>query len=85
MGRMRIKKKEIVIPFRETIVYRLLLLIPSIIMFFVGIYQMMIGFQADNVVALVAFGAIALMAAISSFYNLDRMKYARVPPRKGRR
>ena len=40
MGRLKIKKKEVVIPFRETLAYRMLLLTASIVVFVVALYVM---------------------------------------------
>ena len=45
MGRMRIKKKEAVIPFRETIAFRMMLLTVSVIFFFAALYGLARAFS----------------------------------------
>ena len=45
VGRLRIKKKEAVIPFRETLAYRMILLAASVIAFFIALYITIGAFQ----------------------------------------
>src|SRR5882672_2543638 len=67
MGRFRIKKKEVVIPFRETLAYRMILLTGSIIMFLFALY------------VLIGAGVIGVVGAFAIFYNLDHLRDARIP------
>ncbi|HYR43587.1 MAG TPA: hypothetical protein VER98_11225 [Terriglobia bacterium] len=79
MGRYRIKKKETIIPFRETLAYRMMLLAGSIIAFLIALYIMIGAFQAGITVPFVATGVVAAGAAFAIFYNLDHLRDARIP------
>jgi len=85
MGRPKIKKKELVIPFRETMAYRLLLVMMSAAAFIVAIYQVTVSLQAGDAARAAVWGGVALLAGVSAFFNLDRMKYARGPERTAKR
>jgi hypothetical protein len=78
MGRMRIKKKEVVLPFRETVAYRMLLLAGSIIVFVVALFVMVGAFQA-NTITFVASATIGVAAAFAVFYNLNHLRDAKIP------
>jgi uncharacterized membrane protein (GlpM family) len=78
MGRMRIKKKEAVIPFRETIAFRMILLTVSVIFFLVALYVLARAFRTSLTLT-IASGAAVVAAAIAVFYNLDHMRDARIP------
>jgi O-antigen/teichoic acid export membrane protein len=78
MGRLRIKKKEAVIPFRETLAYRMILLTVSAIAFLVAV-SLLIGFLGTNTIAAISSGAIAAAAAFGIFFNLERLRQARIP------
>jgi hypothetical protein len=80
MGRMRIKKKEVVIPFRETMAYRMLLAGGSLIVFTSALF-ILVGAVSTNVTIAIAAGAVGLAAAFGIFYNLDHLRYAKVPKR----
>ena len=80
MGRMRIKKKEAVIPFRETMAYRMMFAAGSLIIFIVAIYNL-VGAVSTNITLAIAFGVIGAAAAFGVFYNLDQLRYAKVPKR----
>src|SRR5262245_7442143 len=80
MGRMRIKKKDAVIPFRETLAYRMILAGASLIVFVVAIY-MLVGSLSTNMPLAIASGAIGVAAAFGIFYNLDHLREAKVPKR----
>jgi len=79
VGRLRIKKKEAIIPFRETLAYRMMLLAGSIIAFLVALYIMIGAFQAGVTVSFIASGVVAAAAAFAIFYNLDHLRDARIP------
>ena len=79
MGRLRIKKKETVIPFRETLAYRMMLLVGSIIAFLIALYIMVGALQANITVSFIASGIVAAAAAFAIFFNLDRLRVAKIP------
>ena len=79
MGRLRIKKKEVVIPFRDTLAYRMLLATASVLLFLVTIYFLMRYASSGNNVGLIASGVSAVMAGTAVFYNLGQLRNARVP------
>jgi len=79
MGRLRIKKKDVVIPFRQTMAYRLLLAGGSLVLVIVTTYFLMKYFQSGNNVGIIASVAGAVMAVTSLFYNLSELRNARVP------
>jgi hypothetical protein len=79
MGRLRIKKKETVIPFRETLAYRMILLAGSIIAFLIALYIMVGALQGGVTISFIASGVIAAAAAFATFYNLDHLRDARIP------
>ena len=81
MGRLRIKKKETVLPFRETLAYRMLLATGSILVFLIALYSAIAGMRAGNTIASVVSAAVGIVAAFAVFHNLDRMRDARVPQR----
>jgi uncharacterized membrane protein YbhN (UPF0104 family) len=80
MGRMRIKKKEAVIPFRETMAYRMILAGGSLAVFISAIYLLAVAFSTNTTLAISA-GAVGVAAAFGIFYNLDHLRYAKVPKR----
>ena len=85
MGRLRIKKKEKVIPFRETMAYRLLLITTSAVLFLFMFFQATSSLQTGNRTALIISAIIGILAAIGIFYNLDRARYARVSEHTSKR
>src|SRR5216110_3482045 len=80
MGRMRIKKKEEFMPFRETLAFRMILLSGSVVVFIVALY-ILVGKLTTNITAAVASGAVGTAAAFAIFYNLDHMRDAKIPKR----
>ena len=75
---MRIKKKEAVLPFRETIAFRMILLTVSVIVFIIALYYLIGAFRTSLPLA-ITWGAALVAAAISIFYNLDHMRDAKIP------
>jgi uncharacterized membrane protein (GlpM family) len=80
MGRMRIKKKESVIAFRETLAFRMILVGASLVVFAIALY-VLVGAVSTNVTLAIGSGAVGLAAALSLFYNMDRLREAKVPKR----
>ena len=79
MGRLRVKKKESVIPFRETLAYRLLLAAGSVFLFLVTVYFLMKYAGSGNNIGMIASALSAVMAGTAVFYNLGQVRNARVP------
>jgi hypothetical protein len=78
MGRMRIKKKEAVIPFRETLAFRMILLSASVIVFIVALYFLAGAIRTSIPMAVVS-GVVGIGAAFAVFYNLDHLRDAKIP------
>jgi hypothetical protein len=79
MGRIKIKKKEAVMPFRETLAYRMLLLTAGILFFLFTLYEMVASYQHTGafIIAVIA----GVLTSMTIFYNLDRLKTAKIPAR----
>jgi multidrug transporter EmrE-like cation transporter len=78
MGRMRIKKKEAVLPFRETLAFRMILLTGSFIVFVISLY-FLVGAVRTSIPLAVAYGIASIVAVFAIFYNLDHMRDAKIP------
>ena len=79
MGRLRIKKKDIVVPFRQTMAYRLLLAAGSLVLLILTTYFLTKYFQSGNNVGMIVSVAGVVMAVTSLFYNLGEVRNAKVP------
>lgn len=79
MGRLRIKKKDAVIPFRETMAYRLLLATGSLILLMFALYYLVSYAQSGNRIGLIVSVLAIVMAVTSLLYNLGELRNARVP------
>jgi hypothetical protein len=77
---MRIKRKGQTIPFTETLAFRMMLLTLSIILFITAIYGAFASFQAGTTNAMMIYLAFVLLTGYAVFFNMDRMKTARVSP-----
>src|SRR6516164_7373543 len=62
MGRMRIKKKEAVIPFRETLAFRMIIVAGWVVVFFVALY-ILAGAYRTNIVLAIVSGVASVAAA----------------------
>jgi hypothetical protein len=80
MGRMRIKKKDAVIPFRETLAYRMILAGTSLAVFMTALYTL-VGALSTNIALAIASGIVGASAAFGVFYNLDHLRDAKIPKR----
>ena len=81
MGRLRIKKKEAVVPFRETLAYRMLLASGSVLVFLAALYSAINSLRSGNTISLIASAVVAIVAAFAVFHNLDHMRDVRIPQR----
>jgi uncharacterized protein (UPF0333 family) len=79
MGRLRIKKKDIVIPFRQTMAYRLVLALGSLVLVILATYFLMKYIQSGDYAGIIASIAGAVMAVTLLFYNLGEVRNAKVP------
>jgi len=78
MGRMRIKKKETVIPFRETVAFRLIVVGGWLVVFIIALYTLAGAFRTSTPLAIIS-GIASVAAAYGIIYNLDHMRDAKVP------
>ena len=78
MGRMRIKKKEVVIPFRETVAFRLIVVGGWLVVFIIALYTLAGAFRTSTPLAIIS-GIASVAAAYGIIYNLDHMRDAKVP------
>lgn len=85
MGRLRIKKKDSVLPFRQTLAYRGIMLAGSVVMFFTGLYILFGALAANNTLAFILSAVIGVGGVFLTFYNFDRLRYARLPERMAKR
>jgi hypothetical protein len=79
MGRLRIKKKDAVLPFRQTMAYRLLLATASLIILMVTMYFLVSYFQSKNNIGIIVSITATVMAVTALFYNLGELRNAKVP------
>ena len=80
MGRLRVKKKEATIPFRETLAYRMFLLTGSVILLLIALY-MSVRAIGGATTPLIASAVSGIAAAFAVFYNLNHLRDARIPQR----
>ena len=80
MGRLRVKKKEATIPFRETLAYRMFLLIGSVILLFIALFMSARAISSGTT-SLIASAVSGIAAAFAVFYNLNHLRDARIPQR----
>jgi small-conductance mechanosensitive channel len=85
MGRLKIKKKEAVMPFRQTMAYRMILLTLSILLFVWTLYEMTVSLMANNTVAFIIAVVMGILAAFTVFYNLDHLRDAKIPAATAKR
>ena len=79
MGRLRIEKKDAVLPFRETMAYRLLLAAGSLVILLSTVYFLVYYLQLGNRTGVIVSIVAAVMAITSLFYNLGEVRNAKVP------
>jgi hypothetical protein len=84
MGRKRIKKKGDVKPFRETMAYRLLIVLASILVVLFSMFEMITWYSVNNTAFVISIVTAVLFTA-TLFYNLERARHIPMPPRKRHR
>ena len=85
MGRLRIKKKEAVLPFRQTVAYRFIIIATLLIVFLYGVIRAITALGSADTTGLIIAIALAVGAAGGAFYNLEKMRYARIPKKTAMR
>ena len=84
MGRMRIKKKGDVKPFRETMAYRLLLVLGSILIVLFSMFEMITWYSVNQTAFIVSIVA-GVLFTVTLFYNLERARHIPMPERRRHR
>lgn len=82
MGRIRIKKKDRVLPFRQTVAYRFIFVAVALIAFAVAIFLVLRALISDETPATPTLVIASVVAAASAFLGLhhfSRMQTARIP------
>jgi hypothetical protein len=80
MGRMRIKKKSAVIPFTETLAFRMIIVIALAVGFLIASFQALGAYRAGGFsTTTIVWGLASLIAVAGVLYNMERLKHARVP------
>ena len=79
MGRIRIKKKGQVLPFRETVAYRFIIVATAAILFMIALYQFISAWGSDDSTRMIIYGLAAAAAAFLGMYNFAQMQNARIP------
>ena len=79
MGRIRIKKKDRVLPFRQTVAYRFIIVATAFVLFLIALYQFISAWSAGDSTRMIITGLAAAAAAILGIYNLTQMQTARIP------
>jgi hypothetical protein len=85
MGRKRIKKKEAVLPFRETVAYRFIMVAAAFILFVIASIQIIRSIQLGSTSAIVISALLTATTAFFTVYNLKQMQNAKVPRRTAQR
>lgn len=85
MGRLRIKKKDTVIPFTQTMFARLLLLAGATVFLVYTLWDLIVTLQRNNTFEFIVAVLLAVGATILWFFALDRLNSARVSPHMTKR
>jgi hypothetical protein len=85
MGRIRIKKKGRVLPFRETVAYRFLIVGAALVLFAIALYQAIRALMTGQMLALAVAAIAAGAAAFLGLHNFSRMQTAKIPKETQRR
>jgi hypothetical protein len=79
MGRLKIKKKNVVLPFRETVAFRFLMVGISVIFFLISVFQLIRGILSGNTTLLVIAIALTVGTGALTLFNLSQISKARIP------
>ena len=79
MGRIRIKKKGQVLPFRETVAYRFIIVALAVLLFLIAAFQAIGAIGSNDTPRLIIAALAATAAALLGMYNFSRMQTAKIP------
>jgi len=79
MGRLKIKKKEGVLPFRETVAFRFLMVALSAVLFLIAAFQLPRAIRDSNTTLLVLSIVLTLGAGALALFHLSRLTAAKIP------
>lgn len=79
MGRLKIKKKHAVLPFRETVAFRFLMVAAAAVLFLIAVFQLIRAFESGNRTLLVISIVLTVGTAALALFNLSQMSRAKVP------
>lgn len=85
VGRLKIKKKETMIPLRQTMAYRMMLLTVWVFIFIWTVYEAVVTWQANNTLAFIIASVAGVLSTFGIFFNLDRLRFAKVPAKTAKR
>jgi amino acid transporter len=79
MGRIRIKKKDRVLPFRRTVAYRFIIVAVAALLFAIAVFQVVTALMSGNTPILVIASLAAAGAAFLGLHSFSRMQTAKIP------
>ena len=79
MGRPKIKKKEAVLPFRETVAFRFILVAISGMLFLIAASQIVGGIRDENSTLLVIAIVLTVGTGGLTLFNLTQISHGKVP------
>jgi hypothetical protein len=79
MGRIRIKKKDRVLPFRQTVAYRFIFVATALLVFAVAIFLAFRALISDDTTTLIIASGVAAASAFLGLHHFSRMQTARIP------
>ena len=82
---MRIKKKAAFIPFPQTLAYRMILLTISFLLFAYATYRALASLYGESINAMIVFFSLMAATGFALFYNMSRLKDAKVSPTAAKR
>ena len=85
MGRLRIKKKADVIPFPQTLAYRMIFVTGAIALFAYFTYRALASLYGGSTNAMIIGFSLMALSGFAVFYNMNRLKDARISPAAAKR
>jgi len=79
MGRPKIKKKAAVLPFRETVAFRFIMVGIAAIFFLLSSYQLLRAFGSGDTRLLIIASVLTLGSAALALFNLAQVQKAKIP------
>jgi VIT1/CCC1 family predicted Fe2+/Mn2+ transporter len=79
MRRLRIKKKETILPFRETVAFRFMMVAISTILFVVAAFQIPGAIRRANTTFLIVTVVVTVAMAGLTLFNLSQISRAKIP------